>query len=649
MRPGEKKYPHIFQPGWIGKMEVKNRIKYASTETNFNYGDGFVSDKEIAYMEAQARGGPGLVTTQGAYTDPRGEGQGYVGMMGIFDDKFIPGLKKIADIIRKHDAKSVLQLMHCGRVGGINLEYTVGPSGVKQRIPRFREPVEMTPEEIQIAIEEHIQGAKRCVEAGYDAVEISGIVGYLISNFVSSYTNLRTDEYGGSLEGRAKFMTDIVSGIRKAVGADYPIIIRLCADELLHDRGGNKHEESVQVIKLAEEAGADCLSITAGWQESAVSVISRDCKMGQWLYLAKIIKEVLKPETMVSMAYRLFLPEYPEAAIAKGELDFWEMCRPMIADPFLPMKIMEDRQDQIIPCMACNICLARLFRDAELNCMVRPSLGHESEPEYGFYGFPKTEYPKKIWIIGAGLSGMQAAAIAAEKGHDVTVTEMKEHVGGQSATASNGPNGDEEFMRLINYLKKYCDRGKVKFEMNKKVTVEEIKNSDADTIVVATGAVPKSNLPGRECKNVVSCLDVMDRKVKPGKRVAVLGSKGVAIATALFLLEQGEHEITLIHEGKKPGPDVNPSYIWRYMSKLKNGNVKLVQFAKPKEIHEKGVTVQTKEGEIIIEADTIILADMHPVNDFAKAKAGIYTIGDALLTRRGNSAILDGYKMGMRL
>ncbi|MHC4608038.1 MAG: NADH:flavin oxidoreductase, partial [Planctomycetota bacterium] len=423
MKPGAKKYPHIFSPGTIANMEVKNRIKYASTETNFNYGDGFVSDKEVAYMEAQARGGAGMVTTQGAYTDPRGEGQGYVGMMGISDDKFIPGLKRISDAIHRHGAKAVLQLMHCGRVGGVNLEYTVGPSVVKQRIPRFREPVEMTREQIEIAIREHVDGARRCVEAGFDAVEISGIVGYLVSNFVSSYTNKRTDEYGGSVEGRAKFMTDIVRGIRTQVGPGYPIIIRLCADELLHDRGGNTPEESLQTIKLAEEAGADCLSVTTGWQESAVSVISRDCSMGQWLYLAKKTREVLKPETRVSMAYRLFLPEYPEEAMKKGELDFWEVCRSMIADPFMPRKILEDRQQEVIPCMACNICLARLFRDAELNCMVRPSLGHESEPEWGFYGFPKTPHPRKVWVIGAGLAGMQAAAIAAEKGHHVTVTE----------------------------------------------------------------------------------------------------------------------------------------------------------------------------------------------------------------------------------
>jgi 2,4-dienoyl-CoA reductase (NADPH2) len=349
------------------------------------------------------------------------------------------------------------------------------------------------------------------------------------------------------------------------------------------------------------------------------------------------------------MAYRLFTPEFPEQAIANNELDFWEMCRPMIADPYLPKKIMEDRQHEIIPCMACNICLARLFRDAELNCMVRPSLGHESEPEWGFYGFPKTERPKKIWVIGAGIAGMQAAAIAAEKGHQVVVTEKRDRVGGQSATAAAGPHGDEEFMRLVNYLKDYCDRGKVEFQLGKNVSADDVKNSDADSIIVATGAVPMSELPGADGKNVVSCLEVMDKAVEVGKTVAILGSGGVAIATALYLLEQGGHEISLVHQGKKPGADVNPSYIWRYMSKLKEGQVARVAFSKPKQITEKGILLDTPEGEKLIEADTVILADMQPVNDLAKAKKGIYTIGDAVIPRRGNSAVLDGYKMGMRL
>ena len=210
MRAGEAKYPHIFSPGRIGRVETKNRIKYAATETNFNGEDGFVHDREVAYMRAIAKGGPGIVTTQGAFTDPTGEGKGYVGMMGIYDDKFIPGLTRIADAIHEYDSVAILQLMDCGRVGGIHLDYTVGPSVVPQRIPRFREPREMTVEQIERVVQNNHDGALRTVEAGYDAVEISGIVGYLISNFNSAYTNRRTDAYGGTVEKRAKFMCDII-------------------------------------------------------------------------------------------------------------------------------------------------------------------------------------------------------------------------------------------------------------------------------------------------------------------------------------------------------------------------------------------------------------------------------------------------------
>jgi 2,4-dienoyl-CoA reductase-like NADH-dependent reductase (Old Yellow Enzyme family) len=228
MLPGTKKYPYIFSPVQIGKLWAKNRIKYASTETNYNYSDGFVSEKELAYIEAHARGGSGIVTTQGAYTDPRGEGQGYVGMMGIWDDKFIPGLKKMADIIHQGDALACLQLMHCGRVGGINLDYTVGPSVIQQRLRRFRPPRKMSIPSVEECIQEHIDGARRAVEAGYDIIEISGIVGYLISNFVSSYTNWRSDEYGGDIQGRCAFMRKIVEGIRNEIGPDIALGIRLC-------------------------------------------------------------------------------------------------------------------------------------------------------------------------------------------------------------------------------------------------------------------------------------------------------------------------------------------------------------------------------------------------------------------------------------
>ncbi len=647
MKPGAKKYPHIFSPGKIGKLETKNRIKYASTETNFNYADGWVADKEVAYMEAQARGGAGIITTQGAFTDEGGEGKGYVGMMAIWDDKFIPGLKRIADVIHKYDALACLQLMHCGRVGGIHLDYTVGPSDVPQKLPRFRPPREMTVADIEQCIDEHIKAAVRTVEAGFDIVEVSGIVGYLLSNFLSSYTNTRTDEFGGPPEKRAEFSRRIVEGIRKAIG-DVPISIRLCGEELLFDRGGSTPEESLLMNKIVCDAGVDLLSVTAGWQESPVSVISRDVEMGHWLYVAERFKNNL--DIPVSMAYRLFVPEIPEKAMADGRLDFWEMCRPMIADPMLPNKILEGAEEEIRPCMACNICLARLFRDAELCCMVRPSLGHESEPEYGFYGFPKAGKKKKVLVVGAGLAGLQTAAIAAEKGHDVTVYEKEDHVGGQFAAASNGPWGDSEFMRLVNYLEGQCRKHGAKIETGTTVTQELLDKEEADAVVLATGALPSTDVPGSDKPNVVNCLDVLRGKVELGKRVVILGATGVAISTALFIIDKGGHEISIVGETKKLGLDVNPSYIWRYRKKLKGGGVEQITLHKVKEIGDGAVLAIGPEGkEAEVPYDTVVLADMTPNTPLKLTKGNAFTIGDALITRRGNAAILDAYKLGMKL
>jgi len=648
MLPGEKKYPTIFSPGKLGKLETKNRIKYASTETNFNYGDGFVADKEVAYMEAQARGGAGMVTTQGAYTDPSGEGKGYVGMMGIWDDKYIPGLKKIADAIRRYDSVSVLQLMHCGRVGGVHLDYTVGPSVVPQRLPRFREPREMSREDIERCVEEHVQGARRCAEAGFDAVEISGIVGYLLSNFISPYTNQRTDEFGGDLKGRAEFPRRIVEGIRRQVGADYPIIIRLCGDELLSDRGGNTPEDSLEINRIICGAGVTMLSVTVGWQESADSVISRDIPQGHWLFIAERMKEKLKMP--VCMAYRLFQPEYPEKALADGTIDFWESCRAMIADPMLPAKIAEDRQEDIIPCIACNLCLARLFRDAELNCAVRPSLGHESEPEYGFYGFAPAKKKKKNVIVGTGIAGMQAGAICAEKGHDVTLYEKEDRVGGQTSTAAAGSWGDNEFMRLVNHLRVRCEKAGARIVTGRKVDAGFLESIEADEIALATGAVPdRGQFPGGDGDNVVSCLDVMNGKVEPGKKVVIVGWKGVAISVALYLVDRGGFDVSIVGPVKKFGLDVNPSYIWRYIKKLKQSGVNQYTLHKIKEITAEGVLAEDKDGNgVTLGCDTVILANMAPSKELTSKKTNIAVLGDALITRRGNSALLDGYRYGMK-
>ncbi len=654
MNLGEQKYPHIFSPGKIGKMEVKNRVKYASTETNFNLRDGFVTDVEVAYMEAQAKSGAGIVTTQGAYTDPAGEGKGYVGMMGIWDDKYIPGLKRIADVIRKHGAKSMCQLMHCGRVGGVELDYTVGPSVVKQAIPRFREPVEMSKEKIQLTIKEHIAGARRIVEAGFDSIEISGIVGYLISNFNSKYTNRRTDEYGGSVENRARFMREIIEGIRKEVGSDIPIVIRLCGEELLDDRGGNTPDECLQIIKIAEKAGIDALSVTIGWQESAVSVITRDIPMGNWLFIAERMKNNLK--IPVCMAYRLFIPELPEKAIAENKLDFWEMCRPMIADPDLPRKVIEDRQEDIIPCMACNLCLARLFRDQPMTCMVRPTTGYEGHPDWQITPAPKK---KRVYVIGGGPAGMQCAVVAAQKGHDVSLFEKSDRLGGQLATASKGHFGDEEFSRLINYFSTQLKKNNVRVTLNRAMTEKDFADplTAPDTVVLASGSyLSKSDIPGANRENVFFAHDVIEGKVKPGKKVLIAGGRGLGIAVAQFLLGSGNsYEITMVESQKKLGRDVNPSYIWRYVKKLKEGNVIVYKASKILEINDNGVVVESPEsGKLTIAVDTVILSEpVHSRNELAEhleyAVGELYTIGDAAKPRRAHNATMEGYRTGLKI
>jgi 2,4-dienoyl-CoA reductase (NADPH2) len=528
--------------------------------------------------------------------------------------------------------------------------------------------------EVEECIQEHVDGARRAVEAGYEIIEISGIVGYLISNFVSKYTNWRSDEYGGDIQGRSAFMRKIVEGIRKEVGPDIALGIRLCGWEMLDDVEGNTEEESIESIKIAEAAGCDYISVTVGWQESLGSVISRDIPMGKWLYVAEKTKEAVKMP--VSMAYRLFVPEIPEKAIAEGKLDIWEMCRPQIADPALPNKIKRDRQEDIIPCIACQVCLARLFRDAPVTCTVRPSCGHEGEREWGYYGFTKAEVKRKIIVAGAGIAGLQAACIAAEKGHEVTVYEKTSHIGGQWYYASRNPGGersnkywdDQEFMRWINNTKTQCDKSGVKFVLDTPVTKELLEKEKPDSLVIATGAMPEvPDIPGADKPHVVSMFDVFTGRAKLGKNVVILGGSGAAISLTLFVVGKMEKEkvkdynLAMIDPAPRFGWDVNPSYIWRYRLRLRQAKVQQLTFGQVKKITDKGVVAdwtlvdrKTKEKKQFknqtVPADTVILARLVQNKElgYGSFKGDTAMIGDCVWVRRGLDAIQDGYRLGMR-
>ena len=642
-----ERYPHIFTPGRIGALTAKNRVKYAATETNFPYGDGFVSDKEVAYMEAQARGGAGIVTTQGAYPDPKGEGKGFKGMMAIYDDAFVPGLARIADVIRKHDALSCLQILHCGREGGVELDYALMASAVPQKLSYFKKPREITAEEIKQSVKDHVKAARRGVDAGFDMIEISGIVGYLISTFISRYSNKREDEYGGDIRSRCRLMAEVLGAMKAEVGHNFPVGIRLCGLELLDDRGGNSFEESLESFKIAEEAGADFLSVTIGWHESSQSVITRDVPMGHWLYVAEAVKKEVKVPVM--MAFRQFLPEIPEKALERGSIDFWEACRPMIADPELPKKAREGRESEIIPCIACNLCFSRLYYHQPIGCSVRPNLGKEADPEWGYYGFAKVEKPKKVVVVGGGPAGLQCASVAAARGHRVTLFEKANELGGALRLAAKVDEGAVELLRPVRMLEGECRRNGVDIHLGVACTPELLAREGAEVVVFAQGA-ETAKMAVLSGLSVLTPEDVMEKGVKPPRRTVIIGGKGVGLGVAVYLLRSGEYELTVVEEGARLGRDVNPFYLWQYVRFMKEKKVGLIAGAHILGIEGQEIHLSVPAGKKVIGFDGIILAGQEPARAWETVPGReVYSIGDAKKPRRINNAIHDGYRMGMKI
>jgi 2,4-dienoyl-CoA reductase (NADPH2) len=649
--PGAKKYPHLFKPIQIGNLIVPNRIKYAATEENLNGHDGFVTDAGVEYLRQRAMGVVGgLCFMQGVYMDEKRQGQGYVAQAAAWDDKFIPGLKRLADAVHEQRAVAGFQLMDCGRVGAVEVDYCHGPSAVPQRLRIFKPVQEMTKDDIKTMIQQHIDAAKRGIEAGFDIMEISGIVGYLISNFISSYTNRRTDEYGGDIRGRMRAVVEIIQGVKKVCGPDIPVGIRLCSEELLDDVRGNTPEESMESYKIAEEAGADYISCTLGWQESIYPVISRDIPMGNWIHLAKRAKEHVK--IPIQMAYRLFKPGLPNEKIGAGELDIWEICRSMIADPHMPKKVAEGREEEIRHCVACNLCLARLFRDAPMTCYINPVCAHEWQPDFAN---PKPAQEKKeVMIVGAGPAGLECAYMAARRGHEVHVYDKRDEIGGTLNEAKHAPYGDDELWTCTEYQKVMCEKAGVHFHLGTEVTEELIEEEMPDTVVLATGPVySKIKAAGGDSDKIVYLLDVMSGKAQVGDSVVVYGNRKPGIGCALYLAKQGK-KVTIVGKEKSAGFDVNPSFKWRYMIYMRQNGIMVYNDCDIQEINEEDLIVRSYDGvRWPIKCDTVVVSERGPNESLKKVVQSegieLFVIGDALIPRNLSSAVHDGYRVGIRL
>jgi 2,4-dienoyl-CoA reductase (NADPH2) len=602
-------------------------------------------------MEVISRCGAGIITNQGAYPDEKGEGRAYLCQLALYSDKFIPSLARVADLIHRNGAIACQQILHGGRYGGYELDYCLQPSASPQTLRHFRPPREMTKAEIKKAVEDHAQACRRAVQAGFDMVEVTSFMGYLLADFLSGFTNQRTDEYGGSLENRCRFMTEVIAEI-KSLLPHAPLVVRLNGVELMDEHGGNTREECLEIVKVAERAGCDMISVVIGWHESRIGALGRDVPYDGWLPIAEAItREVNIP---VAFGPRLADPFLAERGIAEGKMDFWEVCRPLLADPELVIKIRGGRPQEIRPCIGGLMCIARLFSDIPYACAMNPRLGHEVEPEYDI---TQASQRKKILVVGAGPAGLEFAITAAQRGHQVMVYEKRDRIGGQTIAAQREISGGEVFAKVQNYFRTMLDKRGVTLVLNTEVTPALVKAERPDVVVVATGARlarPAFRPNGLPLLGAQEFLERGLEEIDVGERVVVLSGDRLGLVTAEYLANRGKH-VTLVEEGKRWGRDVAITFKWRHDKWVKELGIHALTERRAVGLDGTGVMVRAAEGlDEVIPADTVIYAGPRVSQQELLLACEylcdeIYLIGDAVLPRDIHNAIHEGYRLGVRV
>ncbi len=653
----------LFEPITLGNVEVRNRVVMTGHGTGLAE-DFLPSERHVAYYRERARGGVGLIGM--AFPQIHPTSQDVPGEPHAYDPAIVPWLQRISDAVHEHGARIVMQLGHGGRQG--HSTFTEQALWSPSNIPcpfNLEMPKAMEAEDIDEIVAAHALGARHAKQGGMDGVEIhSGYGGYLLASFLSDFSNFRDDEYGGSLEDRMRIVLRVVEAVREEVGPDYLVGMNLQG----HDYSPNGLEPAdAQRIAQALEAtgGIDYICVKAAtYLEANQNVPDMQHPKKLWVSLAAAVKEVVS--LPVIAVGRINEPDDAAEVLELGQADMVAMTRQQIADPETVNKMREGRVDDIRRCIGCNQgCIDRLFAMTSASCVHNPAAGYELE--LGAGTLDVVDVPRRVVVVGGGPAGMKAAEIAAARGHEVTLVERREQLGGQLRLAAS-VQGREEIAGVLTYLERRLDQLGVDVRLGREVTLEDVTGLEPDHVMVATGSAPSGRIvgniakgilhtPGLEREDVLDVWQVLEDEAPVGHRVLVVDDgegSWKAISLALQLDAQG-HDVHLSSPLPYVGSKIGPFSQNRLLPRLHASGIDLHPFASLTSVDDAGTELSEAGRTVLVEdVDTVVLAGWHePVqqlyHDLKAAGLDVQRVGDAIASRTMMDAIHEGERAARRV
>ena len=649
-------FPHLFSPIQIGNMTVRNRIVNTAHGTNFAR-DHMVTDRHTYYHLERAKGGVGMSIMEATSVHPS-FGVGVMNTIWSFDERNIPGFQRLCRAVHRHGAKILVQLSHGGRQSsnGETMLPSLAPSPVPAPDlwePNAEVPHEMDEDDITEIVRAFGRAAAVVKEGGMDGVELHGGHGNLIHQFMSPWVNQRSDQYGGSIENRLRFANEVVEEVRRNVGDGFVVGMRISGDEFVS--GGLTLADMQEIARrLAATGQIDYFNVSNSNYSDVKSMTAHIPSMyvapAAYSYLWEGIKNAV--DIPVIGIGRINTPELAEWVLAEGKADMVGMVRELIADPHLPNKAREGRADDIRTCVAClESCIGRLERGLSISCIYNPVSGREQE----WSEFEPASSKKNVFVVGGGPAGLEAARVAAARGHKVTLFEKSAQLGGQVKTAALAPHR-EDFGEIVGYLESQVRKLGVEVVLGTEVSEEMVLEANPDAAVIATGSnayIPP--VPGSELGIAVSVRDVLENKVEMGERVVVVDTQGLHPGSdvAELLADQGK-KVKLITTKPYVGASLE-LLTWRLLyQRLMEKDVEMFPSTALKDIGEDSITVYstiTGKEQRISEVDAVVFAVGGAAdNSLYRALKGqvaeLFAVGDAVAPRGVEQAVYEGHKVG---